>query len=117
MAEVAPEIETKFDVAPDFAVPRLDTLAGKHGHVDVDIVHLASTYYDTEARDLLRLRLALRRRVGEAPVSTIHTAPLAVRGQHRDDHPPDRLGPARLIDLTRPPDVDFLQEGEAHADI
>jgi CHAD domain-containing protein len=66
MAEVAPEIETKFDVAPDFAVPPLDALAGKHGHVDVDVVHLVSTYYDTEARDLLRQRLALRRRLGDA---------------------------------------------------
>ena len=102
MAEVAPEIETKFDVAPDFAVPPLDTLAGTQGHVDADVVHLVSTYYDTEARDLLRQRLALRRRLGDADTGWQLKVPASegrteLRWPPEGDEPPiemlDLLGP------------------------
>ncbi|HEY3714743.1 MAG TPA: CYTH and CHAD domain-containing protein [Jatrophihabitantaceae bacterium] len=60
--DVAREIETKYDIAPDFAMP---SLAGRERHVDVDTVRLASTYYDTGDHDLLRYRLTLRRRLGD----------------------------------------------------
>ena len=102
MAEVAPEIETKFDVAPDFAMPSLDALAGKHGHVDVDVVHLVSTYYDTDARELLRQRLALRRRLGDADTGWQLKVPASegrteLRWPPEGDEPPiemlDLLGP------------------------
>ena len=57
------EVETKFDIAPDFVLPALDQL----GHqINVDTVALHSTYWDTPAGDLLRYRLTLRRRVGDA---------------------------------------------------
>jgi CHAD domain-containing protein len=58
----AREIESKYDIAPDFVMP---ALADPGQPVDVDTVHLASTYYDTGDHDLLRYRLTLRRRVGE----------------------------------------------------
>lgn len=61
--ESAREVETKFDIAPDFALPALDHL----GHqINVDTVALRSTYWDTQAGDLLRYRLTLRRRLGGA---------------------------------------------------
>jgi CHAD domain-containing protein len=121
MAEVAPEIETKFDVAPDFAMPPLDALASTHGHVDVDVdvVHLVSTYYDTEARDLLRQRLALRRRLGDADTGWQLKVPASegrteLRWPPEGDEPPiemlDLLGPflrghplhpAVTLDVTR----------------
>jgi CHAD domain-containing protein len=102
MAEVAPEIETKFDVAPDFAVPSLDALAGKHGHVDVDVVHLVSTYYDTEARDLLRQRLALRRRLGDADTGWQLKVP-ASQGRTELRWPPEGdEPPIEMLDLLGP---------------
>jgi len=60
--DIAREIETKYDIAPDFAMP---SLAGRERRVDVDTVRLASTYYDTGDHDLLRYRLTLRRRLGD----------------------------------------------------
>ncbi len=65
VADVQREVETKFDVAPDFVVPDVSRFAGKNGRVDADQVSLSSTYHDTEGRDLLRFRLALRRRLGD----------------------------------------------------
>jgi inorganic triphosphatase YgiF len=60
------EVETKFDVPPDFEVPDLLAFAGDGGREEVDVVQLASTYLDTSAHDLLRFRLTLRRRIGDA---------------------------------------------------
>jgi CHAD domain-containing protein len=58
----AREIESKYDIAPDFVMP---SVTGPGQRVDVDTVQLASTYYDTGDHDLLRYRLTLRRRVGD----------------------------------------------------
>ena len=60
---MAPEIESKYDIAPDFAMPSLADLGRR---VEVDTVNLSSTYYDTGDHDLLRYRLTLRRRSGDA---------------------------------------------------
>jgi CHAD domain-containing protein len=60
------EVETKFDVAPDFLMPDLSSFATKSGTVDVDEVPVSSSYHDTAAMDLLRFRLTLRRRTGGA---------------------------------------------------
>ena len=135
MAEVAPEIETKFDVAPDFSVPPLDALAGKHGHVDVDVVHLVSTYYDTEARDLLRQRLALRRRLGDADTGWQLKVPASegrteLRWPPEGDEPPiemlDLLGPflrghplhpAVTVDTTRTRHRLVAEDGSMLAEI
>jgi CHAD domain-containing protein len=62
----AREIESKYDVAPDFAVPSLDAFCPPDGRVELDTVALASTYHDTGELDLLRYRLTLRRREGDA---------------------------------------------------
>jgi len=135
MAEVAAEIETKFDVAPDFSVPPLDALAGKHGHVDVDVVHLVSTYYDTEARDLLRQRLALRRRLGDADTGWQLKVPASegrteLRWPPEGDDPPiemlDLLGPflrghplhpAVTVDTTRTRHRLVAEDGSMLAEI
>ena len=61
----AQEIETKFDIAPDFVVPDLCAFVTDGGTVAVDTVALQSTYWDTPALDLLRYRLTLRRREGD----------------------------------------------------
>ena len=60
---VAREIESKYDIAPDFVMPDLSHHAD---HVDTDTVSLSSTYYDTDEQDLLRYRIALRHRAGDA---------------------------------------------------
>ena len=62
MAEAQREIETKFDVPPDFRLPEL----GKFGAADVDTVEIQSAYWDTAEHDLLRFRLTLRHRSGGA---------------------------------------------------
>jgi CHAD domain-containing protein len=59
------EVETKFDVPPDFAMPDLSAYAGPNGRLVVDQVRLSSTYHDTAGSDLLRFRLTLRRRLGD----------------------------------------------------
>ncbi len=64
-AEVQREIESKFDVAPDFTMPALEHLAGPDGRVETDTVALSSTYHDTAATNLLRFHLTLRRREGD----------------------------------------------------
>ncbi len=61
--EAVREVETKFDIAPDFSVPNLGE---RYGTPEVDTVEIASSYWDTAAHDLLRFRLTLRRRTGGA---------------------------------------------------
>lgn len=96
MADVAREIETKFDVAPDFAVPRLDSFAGKHGRVEVDVVRLASTYHDTTDHGLLSFRITLRRRLGDADTGWHLKIPAAegrteLRWPLEGDEPPGEM--------------------------
>jgi CHAD domain-containing protein len=68
VADTHREIETKFDVAPDFTIGDLAEFAEFAGHgssVHSQTVQLASAYYDTAEQSLLRSRLTLRRRTGE----------------------------------------------------
>lgn len=58
------EIETKYDIPPDYHVPRLDRFTGPDGRVDVDTVSLMSTYYDTATMDLAGSHITVRRRSG-----------------------------------------------------
>jgi CHAD domain-containing protein len=102
VAEVAREIETKFDVAPDFSMPDLAGLAGKRGRVDVDVVALASSYFDTEDNTLLRLRVTLRRRLGDADTGW-HLKVPAAEGRTELRWPADRdEPPTEMLDLLRP---------------
>ncbi|CAN5520936.1 CYTH and CHAD domain-containing protein [soil metagenome] len=66
MADTQREIESKFDVAPDFVVGDLSDLIRQGDSLDVDTIELISIYYDTPELDLLRSRLTLRRRTGDA---------------------------------------------------
>jgi inorganic triphosphatase YgiF len=64
MTEIQQEIESKFDVAPDFIVGDLAGLLYEGDTVEVSDHELVSVYYDTDQHDLLRSRLTLRRRTG-----------------------------------------------------
>lgn len=92
MPASAREIERKYDVAPDFALPELSAFAD---HVDGDLVQLSSSYYDTAKRDLLRYRLALRQRAGDT--DTGWQLKLPDHGERTElrwptaDTPPDEL--------------------------
>jgi inorganic triphosphatase YgiF len=64
VADTQREIESKFDVAPDFAVGDLTDLLADGDSLDASDNDLTSVYYDTPDGDLLRSRLTLRRRTG-----------------------------------------------------
>jgi CHAD domain-containing protein len=98
MVEVAPEVEAKYDVAPDFAVPKL---SGPGRHVDIDTVRLSSTYHDTSQMDLLRFRLTLRRREGDADTGWQLKVP-ARRGRTELRWPPSEGPPDELTEQVRP---------------
>jgi CHAD domain-containing protein len=98
MADVAPEVETKYDVAPDFVVP---TLSGPHRHDMIDTVRLSSTYHDTSEMDLLRNRLTLRRREGDADTGWQLKVP-ARRGRTELRWPPSEGPPDELAAQLRP---------------
>ncbi|HEV2888186.1 MAG TPA: CYTH and CHAD domain-containing protein [Jatrophihabitans sp.] len=66
MADTHREIETKFDVAPDFVLGDLADFAHPGAGVQSLTVNLASTYYDTAEQNLLRSGLTLRRRTGDS---------------------------------------------------
>jgi CHAD domain-containing protein len=66
VADTHREIETKFDVAPDFGIGDPAAFAGPGATVRSRTVQLSSTYYDTAGQDLLRSRLTLRRRTGDS---------------------------------------------------
>jgi CHAD domain-containing protein len=66
VADIQREIESKFDVAPDFVIGDLTGLLNSGGHVQTSTVDLLSTYHDTPDEGLLRSRLTLRRRTGAA---------------------------------------------------
>jgi CHAD domain-containing protein len=98
MVEVAREVETKYDVAPDFAVP---PLSGPARHVDVDTVHLSSTYHDTSELDLLRFRLTLRRREGDADTGWQLKVPARI-GRTELRWPPAEGAPEELASQLHP---------------
>ena len=68
MVDTYEERELKFDVPDDFRMPSAEVLAGAasgSATPKTSTVELASTYYDTADRALLRHRVTLRRREGE----------------------------------------------------
>jgi CHAD domain-containing protein len=60
------ERELKFDVPSGFAVPNVSACLPTPPEVQTDEIVLVSTYYDTTDADLLRQRITLRRRTGDA---------------------------------------------------
>ena len=64
MADTQREVESKFDVAPDFTIGDLTELLDENGYLQTSTVHLLSRYFDTADNRLLASRLTLRRRTG-----------------------------------------------------
>jgi inorganic triphosphatase YgiF len=95
---VAQEIESKYDIAPDFVMPEL---AGYANSLETDTVSLSSTYYDTADQDLLRYRIALRHRAGDADTGW-HLKIPAGTGRTELRWPPGDDMPGELLDLLRP---------------
>src|SRR5690348_4798045 len=60
------ERELKFDVPDGWALPDPSRLVRGGGALQTTVVELESTYFDSDARDLLDHRLTLRRRTGSA---------------------------------------------------
>ena len=60
------EREDKYDADEGFVLPRLQELTPAGGRVEQDRVDLDSLYFDTPGHDLLRNRVTLRRRSGDA---------------------------------------------------
>ncbi|CAM4025121.1 CYTH and CHAD domain-containing protein [Tsukamurella strandjordii] len=58
------EIETKYEVGADTAVPALAAVPGVDHTSTDEVFHLSAVYYDTEALDLSANRITLRRRTG-----------------------------------------------------
>src|SRR5215469_8211576 len=58
------EIESKFDVGTDFAVPDLSGVADGSGVTQPEVRLLAAHYYDTEDLRLIAAKVTLRRRTG-----------------------------------------------------
>jgi len=59
-----PEVERKYDVSPDCAVPDLTQVAGVATVTDPEPLDQVATYYDSPDLRLLRARVTLRRRSG-----------------------------------------------------
>jgi CHAD domain-containing protein len=58
------EVERKYDVGPDAGVPDLVGIAGVCATGEASEHHMVADYFDTEALDLARLGISLRRRQG-----------------------------------------------------
>src|SRR5690349_16025179 len=58
------EVERKYDVGPDTGLPDLVGVAGVVSEGETNEFHLVADYFDTEALDLARLGISLRRRQG-----------------------------------------------------
>ncbi|HSF98263.1 MAG TPA: CYTH and CHAD domain-containing protein, partial [Ornithinibacter sp.] len=58
------EVERKYGVGPDTALPALTRVEGIAGADPAREIHLAATYFDTTELDLLKHGVTLRRRVG-----------------------------------------------------
>ena len=95
------EIERKFDVGVDVAVPDLSDLPGVTSVSDPEAHDLAATYYDTADLRLLRAKVTLRRRTGGTDAGWHVKLPEAT-GARRELHQP--LGravkavPARVLE-------------------
>ncbi len=60
------ERELKFDAPDGWQLPGFADVLPDGGSVEQETIHLESTYFDTAGRDLLRSRMTLRRRSGDA---------------------------------------------------
>jgi CHAD domain-containing protein len=103
VADTHREIETKFDVAPDFAIGEPAEFAGPGSTVQSQTVQLSSAYYDTAEQNLLRSRLTLRRRTGDTDTGWHLKVPGAgFRTELRWPLAGNDEAPPELVDLVRP---------------
>jgi len=77
------EIESKFDVGTDFAVPDLSGVADGSGVTQPEVRLLAAHYYDTEDLRLIAAKVTLRRRTG-GPDAGWHLKLSAGAGSRRE---------------------------------
>lgn len=115
------EIEQKYDVGADFAVPKLAGLSGSRRAADPRRIYLSATYFDTEGLDLIKNKVTLRRRVGgddegwhlklpvrkdtrqevHAPLDDTDSVPAQLAAQVKDITAGRRLRPIVLLDTER----------------
>jgi CHAD domain-containing protein len=111
MAETQREIESKFDVAPDFVLGDLGEMLNGPDGIDQRQSELLSTYYDTADFDLLDARMTVRQRTGTDDTGwhlklpgegfrTEYRWPLSAPAAGVDAQPPQP--PSELADLIRP---------------
>src|SRR5215472_13466164 len=94
------EIEAKFDVDAEFALPDLSSIPGSVTVSEPVIHSLSATYYDTPDQRLMASKITLRRRTG-GPDEGWHLKLPAGVGTRRELHEPLSAGdeaavPARL---------------------
>jgi CHAD domain-containing protein len=99
MPETAREREDKYEVPSGFAIPDLRSVLPDGGSLEEGTVHLTSTYFDTDAHDLRRARLTLRRRDGDADVGWHLKLPAGIARTEVREPLTENL-PQRLLDLT-----------------
>jgi CHAD domain-containing protein len=99
------EREIKFDVPDGFELPDLDAAAQElvpGSSVARSVVTLTSTYFDTDANDLLRQRMTLRKREGDADTGWHLKVPNDLaRTEIRVPLTAGRTVPAKLAKLVR----------------
>lgn len=99
MTSIQTEREDKFDAGADFVLPALDQLTSKGGTTAESEVQLVSSYFDTDALDLLRRGITIRRRRGDAdtgwhakvPADKARTEIRLPLGSGEDARVPDEL--------------------------
>lgn len=99
------EVEAKFTVDPDTAVPALISLAEVATVDPVETINLSAVYYDTEDLRLTRNKLTLRRRTGGADAGWHLKTPAehgrieygAPLGEEGAAAPAEILGPVRAL--------------------
>lgn len=109
-AEEHTEIERKYDVAADVAVPALDSLPGVDQVAAAQEVRLAATYFDTPGLALARAGMTLRRRTGgedagwhlKLPLSKDHRTEVRLPLGDDDDVPVELLSRVRAVVRDRP---------------
>jgi len=99
MPETAREREDKYEVPVGFVLPDLQSVLPPGGSLDQRTVRLTSIYFDTDAHDLRRARLTLRRREGDTDEGWHLKLPAGVARMEVREPLTDEL-PRRLMDLT-----------------
>ncbi|MFE0175078.1 CHAD domain-containing protein [Streptomyces sp. NPDC059002] len=103
MAETKREIERKYDVGADAALPDLSGVAGVADVVDKGVVELDAVYWDTPDQRLAAASITLRRRTGGADAGWHLKLPVSLAEGVRDEvgAPLSETVPRALLGLVR----------------